>query len=99
MQAQIISHLCYHRFPNLYQKASPLTLAMKIFSLKVLRFTIQSYWTVDLMVKSNTAQKNRNHQEEGRTVPQASYGATLLSAEMGKRILKNMFSNRFKKHS
>ena len=55
---------------------------MKIFSVKVLRFTIQYYRTVDLMRTSNTAQKNRCHQEEGRTVPETSYGTILLSAEM-----------------
>ena len=49
---------------------------------KVLHFTIQYYRTVDLMRTSNTAQKNRCHQEEGRTVPETSYGTILLSAEM-----------------
>ena len=66
----------------MYQKGLPLTLAMKIFSIKVLRFTIQYYRTVNLMRTSNTAHKDQCHQEEGRTVPETSYGAILVSAEM-----------------
>ena len=46
---------------------------MKIFSVKVLRFTIRYYRTVDLMRISNIAQNNRSHQEEGRTIPETSY--------------------------
>ena len=82
MQPQIIHHLCSNRFPNLYRKRLPLTLAMKIFSVKVLRFTIRSWKTVDLRRKSNTAKENRCCQEEGRTVPETPYGAILLSPEM-----------------
>ena len=56
---------------------------MKIFSIEVLRFTIQYYRTVNLMRTSNTAHKDQCHQEEGRTVPETSYdGAILVSAEM-----------------
>ena len=57
MQAQIIHHLCLNRFLNLYLQGLPLSLAMKIFSVKVLRFTIQCYRTVDLMRTSNTARR------------------------------------------
>ena len=32
MQAQITHHLCWNRFPNLYQKWLPLSLAINIFS-------------------------------------------------------------------
>ena len=66
----------------MYQKGLPLTLAIKIFSVKVLRFTIQYYKTVDLMRTSNTGQKNRCRQEEGRTVLEKSYDTILLSAEI-----------------
>ena len=62
---------------------------MKKFPMKVLRFTIRSYRTVDLMRTSNTAQKNRCHQEERTTVPETSYGTILLLAEMQKRMLEN----------
>ena len=58
------------------------TFKKKIFSIKVLRFTIRSYRTVNLMKISKTAQKNQCRQEEGRTVPEASYGTILLSAKM-----------------
>ena len=67
----------------MYQKGLPLTLAVKIFSVKVLRFTFQHYKTVNLIRTSNIAHKDQCHQEEGRTVPETSYdGAILVSAEM-----------------
>ena len=55
---------------------------MKKSSMKVLRFTIRSYRTADLIRTSNTAQENRCRQEEGTTVPETSYGTILLLAEM-----------------
>ena len=82
MQAQIIYHLCLNRFPNLYLQGLPLTLAMKIFSVKVFRFTIQSYRTFDFIRTSNTAQKNRCRREEGKAVPETLYGKILFSAKM-----------------
>ena len=49
IQFQIIDHPYWNRYPKLYQKGLPLTLTMNIFSVKVLRFTIWLYRTVDLM--------------------------------------------------
>ena len=66
---------------NVFVKIIFLSPCFCLFSIKVLRFTIRSYRTVDLMRTSNTAQKNRCRQED-RTVPETSYGTVLLAAKM-----------------
>ena len=75
---------------------------MKIFSLKVLRFTIPYYRTVDLMRTSNTAQKNRCHQEQGRTIPKTWWSPPFsrnVETTVGKyffKLLKKHFGQNHK---
>ena len=86
------------QIPKSVSKRITRTLVMKIFSVKVLRFTIRFYGTVDLMRTSNTAQKDWCHQEEeGGTVPGTSYCTIFLSANVKTNVGKH-FSKLLKKH-
>ena len=76
---------------------------MKIFSIKVLRFTIKSDRSVDLMRPSNTAQKNRCPEEElfqKHHMAQSSFQQNLKTnvAKYFFKLLKKHFGKSHKYH-
>ena len=99
MQVQIINHLYWNRFPNLYQKGMLVTLTINIFSVKVLRapkvLRISILQDCGFSENIDTVQKSRCHQEKKRN---RSRNITWYSHPFSKNVKTNagkhfIFSN------